>query len=391
MAFLNYLFVSVVVLIIIITVLLRNFNRKFRTNISQDTFSVEIASRKIESYGEPYIVAEMSANHRGRLDIAHQIVEAAAFAGADAIKLQHYKPESMTIECDLPEYQIRGGTIWDGRTLFDLYGEAMTPWEWTDELMRHASELGLHCFSTPFDKAAVDFLQDRNVPAFKIASFELVDLPLIRYAALQMRPIILSTGMATTDEIEAAVQVVRSTGNKQLVVLKCNSSYPASSDELNLASISEITRRWKVVSGLSDHTRDSVSALVALGFGGAVFEKHLMVPDSGGSPDAAFSLDPHEFKRYVTDIRCGHRAVGNVRFGPTPREVPSLAFKRSVRAIVDIPAGEYLTEQSVAALRPAGGMNPAILFEIGSYRTVCEVRRGEAITELNVEHLPTKH
>jgi pseudaminic acid synthase len=333
---------------------------------------------------EPYIVAEMSANHRGRLDIAHRIVEAAAFAGADAIKLQHYKPESMTIECNLPEYRIQGGTLWDGRTLFDLYGEAMTPWEWTDQLMAHASELGLHFFSTPFDNEAVDFLHARQVPAFKIASFELVHLPLIRYAASLMRPMILSTGMATAEEIDAAVRIVRETGNDQLIVLKCNSSYPANSDELNLASIAEISRRWSVVSGLSDHTRDSVSALVALGLGAAIFEKHLMVAESDGSPDAAFSLQPDDFKRYVADIRCGYRAIGNVKFEPTPREVPSLAFKRSVRATSDISAGEYLTEQNVAALRPAGGMSPTILFRTGSYKTIRAVRKGEAITENNV-------
>lgn len=331
----------------------------------------------------------MSANHCGHLDVAHQIIEAAAFAGADAVKLQHYKPESMTIECDLPEYRIQGGTIWDGRTLFDLYGEAMTPWEWTDALMTHASSLGLHCFSTPFDKAAVNFLHERNVPAFKIASFELVHLPLIRYTASLMRPIILSTGMATIDEIDAAVRVVRETGNEQLIVLRCNSSYPARSEELNLASISEVVRRWNVVSGLSDHTPDSVSALVALGFGAAVFEKHLMVSESKDSPDAAFSLEPSEFRQYVIDIRAGHRAVGAVNFGPTPREIPSLAFKRSVRAIVDIPAGEFLTERNVAALRPAGGMNPAILFRLEGYKTVRDVRKGEAITEFNVNCLPT--
>ena len=369
---------------------IRNLNRKLGPKIFQDQFVVEIGSRKVGTSHEPYIVAEMSANHCGQLSIAHQIIEAAAFAGADAVKLQHYKPDSITIECDLPEYRIQGGTLWDGRTLFDLYSEAMTPWEWTDALMKQASALGLHCFSTPFDKAAVDFLQERNVPAFKIASFELVHLPLIRYAASLMRPIILSTGMATVDEIDAAVRVVRETGNEKLIVLRCNSSYPARSEELNLVSISEISRRWDVVSGLSDHTRDSVSALVALGFGAAVFEKHLMVPQSLGSPDAAFSLNPNEFRQYVAEIRCGHRAVGSVKFGPTPSEAPSLAFKRSVRAIVDIPAGEYLTEQNVAALRPAGGMSPGILFQIGTYKTVCEVRKGEAITEINVVPMPTE-
>lgn len=345
---------------------------------------VQIGDRLVGSSHEPYIVAEMSANHCGSLDTAHQVLEAAADAGADAIKLQHYRPESITVDSDLPEYRIQGGTLWDGRTLFDLYGDAMTPWEWTDELIAHANRLGLHCFSSPFDEAAVDYLEQRHVPAFKIASFELVHLPLIQRAAMTKRPIILSTGMATESEIDGAVRTVRSTGNQDIVVLRCSSAYPANTDELNLLAITEITRRWGVVSGFSDHTEGSVAAVASLGLGASMFEKHIALSRESESADAKFSLDPGEFKKYVADIRQGHRAIGKVVFGPSPSEIPSLAFKRSVRAITTIAPGQRLTLDNVAAIRPSGGLLPEILFEVDRYQAVRSIAKGEAITLENV-------
>lgn len=344
---------------------------------------VQISERTIGVDNEPYVIAEMSANHCGQLSIAHEIVEAASFAGANAIKLQHYKPESMTIDSDSPEYQIRGGTLWDGKTLFDLYGEAMMPWEWTDELITHANNLGLHCFSSPFDREAVDYLITRNVPAIKIASFEIVDLPLIHYAASKMRPMILSTGLASEQEIDDAVKIVRQTGNTDIVVLRCNSSYPARNQDMNLVLIDEIVNRWDVVAGLSDHTKDNVCALVSLGLGASVFEKHLTNSRATDSVDAPFSLEPDEFKTYVDALRSGFEALGRRSFGPSAQEMPSLAFRRSLRATSAIPAGQRLSSSNVASLRPAGGLSPKTLFEIDRYVALRQIKRGEAITSEN--------
>lgn len=341
---------------------------------------VRISDRIVGQGSEPYVIAEMSANHCGQLSIAHEIIEAASFAGANAIKLQHYKPESMTVDSDLPEYRIQGGTLWDGKTLFDLYGEAMMPWEWTDELMTHANKLGLHCFSSPFDRAAVDYLVARDVPAIKIASFEIVDLPLIHYAASKMRPMILSTGLASEQEIDEAVKTVRQTGNTDIVVLKCNSSYPARNQDMNLVLIDEIVKSWDVVSGLSDHTTNNVCALVSLGLGASVFEKHLTNSRVTDSVDAPFSMEPNEFKTYVDDLRSGFEALGARPFGPSAQEKPSLAFRRSLRATKEIPAGQRLSMANVASLRPAGGLSPKALFEIDRYVSSRQIRRGEAIT-----------
>jgi pseudaminic acid synthase len=321
----------------------------------------EIEGRLVGDGSEPYFIAEMSANHCGSLRTALEIVESAAAAGADAVKLQHYRPETMTVKSELPEFRISGGTLWDGETLFDLYGRAMTPWEWTDELLHCAARLGLSMFSTPFDASAVEFLATRNPVAFKIASFELTDLTLIRRASLEMKPMILSTGMATVAEIDLAIQTVRDAGNEQIAILRCNSSYPAPASEMDLKTISEMRAVWSLPVGLSDHTLGSVSAVVATAFGASIFEKHITLDRENGSPDAKFSSQPDEFAAYVKDVKTAFASVGRVRFGPSQSEEPSRAFRRSLRAVKPISQGERLTEENTQPRRPGGGLSPSDL------------------------------
>lgn len=351
--------------------------------------TIEISGRVVGVATDPYVIAEMSANHCGSLKQALEIVEAAAFAGADAVKLQHYKPETMTVDSPLPDFKITGGTLWDGRALFDLYGEAMTPWEWTDELVRHCEKNQIDCFSTPFDSTAVEFLESRNVPVYKIASFELVDLPLIRLIASKGRPVILSTGMGSLREIDAAIQTILEVGNDQIVVLRCNSAYPASPAEMDLSTITEIPRLWPVAVGLSDHTLGSVSAVVATALGATVFEKHITVSRTNGSADAAFSSEPDEFKQYVDDIRLAHASLGSVRFGPSSSEKSSLAFRRSLRAIRRISAGEPLHKGNVASMRPAGGWAPERLDQIEKFVALRDIEVGECIDDQRVTWVST--
>ena len=342
---------------------------------------VRIADRDIGPGELPYVIAEMSANHCGSLEVALELIEAAASAGASAIKVQHYKPEFMTVNSLLPEFRISGGTIWDGKTLYDLYGEAMTPWEWTDELLGHANRHGIHFFSSPFDISAVEFLHSRDVPAFKIASFELVDTPLIRYAASKGRPMILSTGMATEGEIDSAISAVLETGNQQIVLLRCNSSYPAPTNEMDLQTLTDMGRRWPAEIGLSDHTLSSIAAVVAKSFGASVFEKHLTLSRNNRSPDALFSVEPKEFKQYVEDILEAHQAIGEIRYGPSAAEQRSLVFRRSLRASRRIEAGQRLDKNCVASLRPAGGLSPGLLSQIDQFVALKNLEIGEAITD----------
>lgn len=350
--------------------------------------TIEISGRVVGTAADPYVIAEMSANHCGSLKEALAIVEAASFAGADAVKLQHYKPETMTVNSQLSDFRITGGTLWDGRTLFDLYGEAMTPWEWTDEVISHCQRFGIDCFSTPFDRTAVEFLESRNVPVYKIASFELVDLPLIRLIASKGRPVILSTGMGSLREIDAAVQTILEAGNDRIIVLRCNSAYPASPEEMDLLTITEIPRLWPVAVGLSDHTLGSVAAVVATALGATVFEKHITVSRANGSADAAFSSEPDEFREYVHDIRLAHSSIGAVRFGPSSSEQSSLAFRRSLRATRRIPAGERLDPENVASMRPAGGWAPERIDQIGNFVSSRDIEAGERIDDERVSWSP---
>ncbi|MCB1006611.1 MAG: pseudaminic acid synthase [Acidimicrobiales bacterium] len=320
--------------------------------------TVALGERRVGP-GEPvYVIAELSANHGHDLDTARAIVAAAAEAGADAVKLQTYTADTMTIDARTPPFVVGDGTLWAGRNLYELYQEAATPWEWHAELQAQARDLGLDLFSTPFDATAVAFLDELGTPAMKIASFELVDLELIRAAAATGQPLIVSTGMATDAEIDEAVEAAVGAGATGLVLLRCNSSYPAPPDEMDLRTIPAMARRWSVPVGFSDHTLGTTAATVAVALGASVLEKHLTLRRSDGGPDAAFSLEPGEFGAMVAAVREAEAALGGVRFGPSERERASLAFRRSLFVVADVGEGEVLTRDHVAAIRPGDGLAP---------------------------------
>ena len=318
--------------------------------------TVEIAGRAIGP-GEPvYVIAELSANHGGDLERAVAIVRAAAEAGADAVKLQTYTPGDLTLDRAEPPFVVGEGTLWAGRSLYELYQEAALPLEWHEPLFAAAAESGIACFSSPFSAERVELLEGLGCPAYKIASFELVDLGLIRAAAATGKPLVLSTGMASADEIDEAVAAT--VGASGVVLLRCNSSYPAPSDEMDLRTIPDLVERYGVPVGLSDHTLTDTAAITAVALGASVLEKHVTLDRSDGGPDASFSLEPHELARLVTSVREAQAALGAVRYGPAPSEAKSLAFRRSLFVVVDLPAGAILDEGNVRAIRPAGGLAP---------------------------------
>lgn len=341
--------------------------------------AIRLAGRPIDVTEPPYVIAEISANHLGSLAAAVELVHAAADSGADAVKLQHYTPDTITVRSDHPDFRVTGGTLWDGRQLADLYAEAMTPWEWTDALAAAADDAGVTWFSTPFDRTAADFLMRYDVPAFKIASFEIVDLPLIRYVAGLGRPVIISTGMATLDEIDAAVEAATTAGG-DIAVLRCNSGYPANPDEMDLRAIPMMQRRWGRPIGLSDHTLGSTAAITAVALGACIIEKHLTLRRSDGGPDAPFSAEPDEFATLVRAVRDAHVSLGEPRFGPSEREVASIAFRRSLRAARPIAAGTTLTTDDVRSMRPAGGLAPDHLDDVVGTVTRTDLAVGDPIT-----------
>jgi pseudaminic acid synthase len=275
---------------------------------------------------------------------------------------------------------VSGGTLWDGRQLADLYAEAMTPWEWTGDLVAEANKLGIEWLSSPFDKSAVDFLEQFDIATYKIASFELVDIPLIRYVASKGKPMIMSTGMATLDEIDAAISAAKGAGAPQISVLRCNSTYPANSSEMDLAAIPAMIAQWGIPVGLSDHTMTSVTAISAVALGATIIEKHITMRRSDGGPDGAFSLEPHEFALMVRDIREASDAIGGARFGPSPSEVKSLKFRRSLRAVSEIRAGERITSHNVRSVRPAGGLMPDDFASIDGSIAAQDIAIGDPIT-----------
>lgn len=343
-----------------------------------------IAGRAIGPGHPTYLIAELSANHGQSLDRAMELVRAAAAAGADAVKLQTYTPDTITIRCDRPEFRINAGTRWDGRQLHDLYAEAMTPWEWHAPLMAEAKGLGLACFSSPFDTSAVDFLRSLDVPAWKIASFELVDLPLIRRCAATGLPVIMSTGMATLAEIDEAVRTARSAGCSQLALLKCTSAYPTPADEVDLHTIPQLASAFDCIAGLSDHTlfpldggADGASVPVAaVALGAAIIEKHLTLRRSDGGPDAAFSLEPAEFAVMARMVRSAEQALGRVRFTPSSKEIGSRILRRSLFVVADVAAGEVVTERNVRSIRPGHGLHTRHADEVLGRRFVRAVTAG---------------
>ena len=331
--------------------------------------------------GKPvYVIAELSANHGGSKARALEVIHAASESGADAVKFQHYTAETITVRSDHPDFKVSGGTLWDGRQLADLYAEAMTPWEWTGDLVAEANKLGIDWLSSPFDNTAVDFLEQFNIATYKIASFELVDLPLIRYVASKGKPMIMSTGMSTLDEIDAAVKAAQGAGAPQVSVLRCNSTYPANSSEMDLAAIPVMISQWGIPVGLSDHTMTSVTAISAVALGATIIEKHITMRRSDGGPDGDFSLEPAEFAAMIRDIREATSALGIARFGPSPSEVNSLKFRRSLRAVSAISAGEAITEHNVRSVRPAGGLPPDDFSRVSGMKATRDIAVGDPIT-----------
>lgn len=304
-----------------------------------------------------FIIAELSANHGQNIDVAKETIYAAKMSGANAIKFQTYTPDSMTINCDRDDFTIKG-TIWEGRNLFELYQEAQTPYEWHEELFCYAKEIGLLSFSTPFDRAAVDFLETFDVPAYKIASFEITDIPLIEYVASKGKPIILSTGIATQQDIELALETIRNQGNDQIVLLKCTSSYPAPLDEANLIMIQEFQQKYGVLSGLSDHTLGTTAPVVATCMGARVIEKHFILDKAVGGPDASFSLDQKEFAQMVRVVREAEESIGKVTYDLTEKQQKGRDFSRSLYVVKDLKQGERFTTENVRSIRPGFGLHP---------------------------------
>ena len=310
-----------------------------------------------------FIIAELSANHGHKIDVAIDTIKAAKIAGADAIKLQTYTADTLTIDSKNEYFTITEG-LWKGRTLYDLYKEAYTPWEWHKELFHVAKEEGLLCFSTPFDKTAVDFLEQFNPPAFKIASFEIQDIPLIEYAASKGLPMIISTGIAEFEDVELAVKTCRDVGNNNIILLKCTSSYPAPLEEANLLTIPDLKRQFSVEVGLSDHTLGIEAPMVAVSLGASVIEKHFILDKSIGGPDAAFSLEQKEFAKMVRSVRSAEQALGQISYELTEKVKLSRKFARSLFVVSDIKAGESFTEENVRSIRPGYGLHPKFLKEI---------------------------
>ena len=330
-----------------------------------------------------YIIAEISANHNGKLERAEAIVSAAADAGADAIKLQTYTADTLTIPCDNEYFRIKG-TLWEGKTLHDLYQEACTPWEWQPRLKALANDLGMDCFSTPFDATAVDFLEKMDVPCHKVASFEVVDIPLLKKIAATGKPVIMSTGMASLAEIDEAVRTLREHGTEELALLKCTSAYPAPPEEANLRTIPHLARAFNCVAGLSDHTLGGAVAVGAVALGARIIEKHFTLARADGGPDSAFSMEPDEFKQMVQDIRTVEKALGTVCYDLTPKQKESKVFRRSLFVVKDMKAGDVFTEENVRSIRPGYGLPCRLLDSIVGTTANVDIERG---TPLRIEHI----
>jgi pseudaminic acid synthase len=339
-----------------------------------------IGDRMIGSGAPSYIVAELSANHNQSFDQAIRILHAASDAGADAVKLQTYTADTITLRSDKDCFRIAGGTLWDGRILHDLYQEAFTPWEWQPKLKEIADKLRMHLFSSAFDDSAVDFLEQMNVPTHKVASCELVDIGLIQKMARTGKPLIMSTGMASADEISEAVEAARGAGATQIALLKCTSAYPAPPEEANLLTIPELARRFGCPVGLSDHTMGIAVPVVAVALGACIIEKHLCLRRADGGPDGAFSLEPQEFKAMVEAVRTAEKALGSVQFASGPREATSRKFRRSLFVVEDIKKGELFTKQNVRSIRPADGLHPRHFNEVLGKRAASDVERGTPLS-----------
>ena len=341
---------------------------------------VNIAERRIAADTPPYVIAELSANHNGRLETALKIIDEAKLAGADAVKLQTYRPDTITLNSSAEEFQIHGG-LWDGKTLYQLYQEAYMPWEWHAVLFEHARKRDITIFSSPFDNTAVDLLESLNAPAYKIASFEAVDLPLINYVASTGKPMIISTGMANAEEIQEAIDAARSGGCKELAILHCVSGYPALASEYNLMTLSDMIDRFGVVTGLSDHTLDNTTAIASVALGASIIEKHFTLSRMEGGADSAFSIEPQEMSALCSDSKSAWMALGRVDYGQKLSEQVNVKFRRSLYFIKDLKAGEQIKADSIRSVRPGFGMAPKHLDSLLGRRVKRDVKRNTAVTE----------
>lgn len=340
---------------------------------------IVIAGREISRNQPPYIIAELSANHNGRLETALKIIEEAARAGADAVKLQTYRPDTITLDSDADEFKIKGG-LWDGRTLYELYEEAHMPWAWHKPLFEHARKVGIPVFSSPFDNTAVDLLEDLNAPAYKIASFEAVDLPLIRYVAATGKPVIISTGMADAEEIEEAIAAARDGGCKELAILHCVSGYPAPAEDYNLRTIPDMIERYGLVTGLSDHTLDNTTAIASVVLGASIVEKHFTLDRKGGGPDDSFSLEPADLTALCRDTKTAWNALGKVDYGRKSSEVGNAQFRRSLYFVEDLRQGDVITPDSIRSVRPGYGLAPKYFDQVVNRKVKKDVTMGTAVT-----------
>jgi len=337
---------------------------------------MKIGNRKIDSSNEVLIVAELSANHGRDFSTALKTIDAMKEAGADAIKIQTYTPDTITIDCDNKYFVLKQGTIWDGKAFYQLYKEAYTPWEWQPKLQEHAEKLGLIFFSSPFDKSAVDFLEKMDVPAYKVASFEITDIPLIEYIAEKGKPVIISTGIATSEDIIEAVAACRNRGNDQISLLKCTSAYPCPISDLNLRTIPDLKERFGVIPGLSDHSMNSCVPIAAVALGAKIIEKHFILDRSLGGPDAPFSLEPAEFKEMVKAIRETETSLGAVSYSLTDMMKKGRELSRSLFVVKDMRKGEIISEDNVKSIRPSFGLHPRFLSSIIGHRIKADIKRG---------------
>lgn len=341
--------------------------------------SISIAGRRIAADAPPYVIAELSANHNGKLDTAMKIVEEAKKANADAIKLQTYTAETITLNSNAEDFQIHGG-LWNGKTLYQLYQEAHMPWDWHKLLFEHARKICITIFSSPFDNTAVDLLEDLNAPAYKIASFEAVDLPLIKYVARTGKPMIISTGMADAEEIQEAIDAARESGCKELAILHCVSGYPAPAEDYNLRTIPDMIKRFGLVVGLSDHTLDNTTAISSVAVGASIIEKHFTLDRNGGGPDDSFSLEPKELAALCRDSKTAWTALGKVDYERKSSEQDNVKFRRSLYFVKNLRAGELITADSVRIVRPGFGLAPKYLDEILGRHLDQDVGVGTAVT-----------
>lgn len=344
---------------------------------------ISIAGRRIAADTPPYIIAELSANHNGKLDRAMKIIEEAKKAGADAVKLQTYTADTITLNSDAEEFQIHGG-LWDGKTLYQLYQEAHMPWDWHRPLFKHARNLGITIFSSPFDNSAVDLLEDLNAPAYKIASFEAIDLPLISYVASTGKPMIISTGMADAEEIQEAIDAARSGGCEELAILHCVSGYPAPAEDYNLRTIPDMISRFGLVTGLSDHTLDNTTAIASVALGASIIEKHFTLDRTGSGPDDSFSLEPSDLTSLCRDSKTAWSALGKTDYACKTSEAGNIQFRRSLYFVKDLEPGDKITPESVRSIRPGFGIKPKYLPEILGKRVTMRVTAGTAV---QTEHL----